>query len=67
MLKSPNEHRTLTGAASTWDLQIARSHVVLGDERLLSVDNLVDTKIGVEVCLNVAEDNEGAVCASTAR
>ena len=40
---------------------------VSGNERLLLADNLVSTKIGVEVRLNVAEDNEGAVCASTAR
>ena len=42
-------------------VQVTGGHVVLGDERLLSVDNLVNTKVGVEVRLNSVENHDGAV------
>lgn len=36
-----------------------------GNERLLNLDNLVETDVGVEVGLDVAEGDDGAVCTVT--
>lgn len=45
--------------------QVAGGNVVLGDERLLLVDNFVDAVVSVEVGLDVIEDNDGAIGTST--
>ena len=45
--------------------QVARGDVVPSNERLLLVDNFVDTNVGVEVGLNVLEEDNRAVSSST--
>ena len=38
-----------------------------GNERFLDTNNVVDSTIGVEDRLDIAEDDNGAVCAATAK
>ena len=38
---------------------------MLGDERLLFIDDLINTDVGVEVGLNIFEDNDRTVSTST--
>ncbi len=49
------------------DLQVGGGEVVAGDERRLFADDLVHTIVRVEVRLNVSEDGNRAVCASTSK
>ena len=46
-------------------LQVSRGEVVALDDGALLVDDLVDTKVRVEVGLDTLEDGDGAVGAST--
>lgn len=45
--------------------QVTGGHIVLGDERLLRVDNFIDAVVGVEVGLDGVENHDGAVGTST--
>ena len=46
-------------------LQVTRGDVVPGNEGLLLIDNFVDTDVGVEVGLDILENDNGAVSSST--
>ena len=46
-------------------LQVTRGDVVPGNEGLLLVDNFVDTNVGVEVGLNVLEEDDRSISSST--
>ena len=46
--------------------EVAGSHVVFGDERLLKLDDFVQTDVGVKGGLDIVEDHDGPVGASTA-
>ena len=48
-------------------LQVTRGDVVPGNEGLLLIDNFVDTDVGVEVGLNVLEEDDGAISSSTSK
>ena len=47
-------------------LQVSVTDVVALDEGALLVDDLVDTKVRMEVCLDVLEDGDRTVGSSTA-
>ena len=45
--------------------EVAGGDTMLGDERLLQVDNLIETNVWMERSLNCVEDNDRAVGTST--
>ncbi len=54
-----------TTYAALVDIQVACRDVMLRDERLLSFDDFVDTKVGVERSFDVAEGDQRAIGSST--
>lgn len=53
-------------SALKWrNVQITGGNVVAGNERLLLVHDLVDTDVGVEIGLDILENDNGAVSSST--
>lgn len=47
--------------------QVSGGDIVFSNERLLSVDNFVDSQVRVEVGLNVLKDNHGTVGTATTK
>ena len=56
--------RALDSKVGIWGSQVGHGEVVARDDGPLLVDDLVDTKVGVEVSLDVIEDRDGSVRAS---
>lgn len=54
-----------TGYAALVNIQVACRDVMLRDERLLSFDDFVDTKVRMERSFDVAEGDQGAISSST--
>lgn len=46
--------------------EVSSSQVVLSDQRLLRIDNIIHSCVGVEVGLNVIKDHDRAISASAA-
>lgn len=46
--------------------EVSSSHVVQGYQRLLHIDNIIHSCVGVEVGLNVIKDHDRAISASAA-
>ena len=51
---------------STGELnEITRCYVVLRNEWFLLINNLICAEVGMEICLNVVEDNDGTISTPT--